>query len=234
MPSCDNEELKDISVLLKEKSRRGMFGERFHAYSWAEQGVDGVIHAIGSILALLGGIWLVASTSSDSHFSVAVYAFGLVAAMLASASYNLAATSSIKELLRRADHAMIFILIAATYTPFSMHRLEPRFGIPVLIGIWLCAGTGVTLKLAAPHRIEAVSVAFYLAMGWVIIALIEPLSRAINKASLILFLAGGVVYTLGLVFHLWKRLPFHNAIWHGFVLTAAGLHFGAIAVEFVR
>jgi len=207
----------------------------FPFYSSAERWADGAIHAAGSLLALSGALWLLMSVPDPASLpGVFVYCVGLVATITLSASYNLAPSGPAKEVLRRADHAMIYVLIAATYTPFAASRLTAPLGTLVLLGIWLCAMAGVTLKLAAPRRFETVGVALCLAMGWMVIALIKPLSEAINATSLVLFLAGAGVYSAGLVFHFWKRLPFHNAIWHGFVLVAAGLHFGAIAVEFVR
>jgi hemolysin III len=207
----------------------------FPSYSSAERRIDGAIHLIGTFLAPAGGIWLVLNAASaETRPGLLVYCLGLVAMLSTSALYNLASNGPKKEILRRMDHAVIFVMIAGTYTPLSLSRLDHTLGTFVLIAIWLCATIGVLLTFVFPRRNEATRVAFYLLMGWIVLIVIGPLSRAISETSLMLLVAGGVAYSVGAIFHLFERVPFHNSIWHGFVLTAAGLHFAAMAVEFAR
>jgi len=186
-------------------------------------------------LAPTGGIWLVLSAvRTGTRAGLLVYCVGLVAMLSSSALYNLAADGPKKEILRRVDHAAIFVMIAGTYTPFCLNRLDHGLGTFVLATIWLCASVGALLTFVFPHRNETARVALYLLMGWIVLIVIGPLSRAISETSLLLLLAGGAAYSVGAIFHLLDRVPFHNAIWHGFVLTAAALHFATMAVEFAR
>jgi len=135
-------------------------------------------------------------------------------------------------MLRRFDHAAIFIMIAATYTPFAANRLGGTTGTALLAAIWLCATAGVLMKFVFPRQFEKVSIALYLAMGWMVVAVIEPLAASVTTVDLWLLVAGGLVYSAGVAFHVIERIPFHKAIWHALVLVAAVLHFIAIAAEF--
>jgi hemolysin III len=150
----------------------------------------------------------------------------------ASAAYNLAPEGRAREILRRFDHSAIFIMIAATYTPFAANRLGEPTGDIILAAIWLCTTVGVILKMLFPRRFELASVAFYIGMGWMIIAVIKPLAAHVAAADFWLLMGGGVVYCSGVAFYLTERIPFHKAIWHGFVLVAAILQFASIAGEF--
>jgi hemolysin III len=156
-----------------------------------------------------------------------------MAMLLCSAVYNMARDGMFKRLLRRCDHAAIFVMIAGTYTPFSLEVIGGAWGRGLLIFVWTVAAAGVALKLLRPHRFERLSVVVYLMLGWCVLAALDPLLARISLWGLVLLFAGGVLYSLGVVFHLWTRLPFHNAIWHGFVLAAAGCHYAAIMLEVV-
>ena len=153
--------------------------------------------------------------------------------ILASAAYNLSRNNPTKEVLRRLDHAAIFIMIAATYTPFAVNRLSHGTGSLILVVIWLCATVGVTTKLLFPGRFERQSIIFYLIMGWMIVTVVKPLSTSVAAIDLWLLFAGGAVYSAGVIFFMIERIPYHKAIWHGFVLVAVALHFAAITHEFV-
>src|SRR5262249_14447175 len=121
---------------------------------------------------------------------------------------------------------------AATYTPFAVNRLGAPYGSIILAAIWLSASVGVTMKLIFPGRFEVVSLAFYLAMGWLIVTVIQPLHASMGGVDFWLLVAGGLVYSAGVAFYVIDRIPYHKAIWHSFVLVAAVLHFSAIALEF--
>jgi len=166
---------------------------------------------------------------------VTVYCLGLVAMIGFSAAYNLMPQQRpSKAWLRRLDHAAIFIMIAATYTPFAVNRLDPPYGPIVLAVIWLAATAGVALKIVFPLRFERVSLALYLAMGWMIVTVIVPLAHAMAAVDFWLLCAGGLVYSAGVVFYVIERIPYHKAIWHTAVLAAAVLQFSSVALEFVR
>jgi hemolysin III len=202
-------------------------------YSRAEHAADAVIHVAGVLFAINGGLWLLFHVTGLSVVaSVSVYCAGLMAMLTASAIYNLAPLGNVRDWLRRFDHAAIFIMIAATYTPFAVNRLQQPTGSVILALIWLGATVGVIMKMLFPRRLELASLALYLGMGWLIVTVVKPLSAAMAATDFWLLMAGGAIYSAGVVFYLLERLPFHKPIWHGFVLVAAVLHFTAIASEF--
>lgn len=202
-------------------------------YSRAEHAVDAVIHVLGVLFAINGGLWLLFHVTGLSVVaSVSVYCAGLFAMLTASALYNLWPHGDTREWLRRFDHAAIFIMIAATYTPFAVNRLQAPAGGTILGLIWLGATIGVVLKMLFPRRFEIASIALYLGLGWLVVTVIKPLSAALAGIDFWLLVAGGLVYSVGVVFYVMERLPYHKAIWHGFVLVAVILHFAAIASEF--
>jgi hemolysin III len=205
----------------------------FRLYSRNETRMDVVIHVAGILFAINGSLWLIANvTGLPVVISVSVYCAGLLSMIVASAAYHLCPDGSAKDMLRRLDHAAIYIMIAATYTPFAANRLGYGTGAWLLAAVWLCATAGVILKLVFPRRFERQSAIFYLAMGWMIVAVAKPLSASVAAADLWLLFAGGMVYSAGVAFHLIERIPYHKAIWHWFVLIAVILHFAAITGEF--
>jgi hemolysin III len=159
--------------------------------------------------------------------AVAIYLAGLLAMIGFSAAYNLWPVSPFKWWLRRLDHSAIYLLIAATYTAFMlpMHGAAPA---AALTGIWAAALAGIAIKLVWPGRFDRTSVVLYLVMGWSGLFTIGPIAAALAPVTLVLIAAGGVLYSTGVVFHAWRSLRFQNAIWHGFVLTAAFCHYAAV------
>jgi len=198
------------------------------AYSPAEVRADATIHAIGVTFAIAAALWL---STHASGAALLIYALGLVATLTASAVYNLHGGRH-KELLRRIDHAMIFVMIAGTYTPFVVLRLPD--GTATWLGgiVWCGAMLGAMLKLLFPRRFERVSLALYLGLGWAVVTAFDPLMGAIARSTFELLVAGGILYTLGVPLCLMERLPFHNALWHAFVLAGAVCHFIAVSGEF--
>lgn len=204
-------------------------------YSRAERIADAAIHFMGVAFALLAVpvlITLVAVWHGDaSTISAAViYGLSLIAMMSISASYHMISHPGVKEVLRRFDHSAIYVLIAGTYTPFGA-LVGGDAGFWMLIGIWLAAIAGVSLQVLAPRRLEWLGLALYLGMGWAILLVGWPLLMALSTATITLIAVGGLTYTAGVGFHLWRQLPFHNAIWHGFVLAASGVFYAAVLVE---
>lgn len=197
----------------------------------SEQVADRVIHALGIGLGTIGAIALVWVAAIDGQpgdlASVLIYAAGLLAMLGCSAAYNVFHTSGRREWLRRFDHAAIFAMIAGTYTPFTT-RLASGWSSGLTAVIWAIAAAGIALKLWQPRRIETISIVLYLALGWIGLAAAGPFMAALDARTLVLLASGGIVYTAGVIFHLWRRLPYQKAIWHGFVLVAAGIHYSAI------
>lgn len=205
-------------------------------YSEIEHRADVAIHVLGALFAVNASAWLLAHISGSTALvaSVSVYCGGLLAMIFASAAYNLWPHGPAKQILRRLDHSAIFLMIAATYTPFAANRLGGLAGPAILGAIWLCASGGIALKVLFPRRFEIASIVLCIAMGWMIVTVIEPLAASMAAVDFWLLLAGGVVYSAGVAFFVIERIPFHKAIWHGFVLVAAMLHFSAVALEFSR
>jgi len=202
-------------------------------YSRLEHRADAAIHVLGVLFAINASLWLLwRVTGLPVAVGVFIYCAGLLAMISASAAYNLTSHGPSKAILRRLDHSAIFIMIAATYTPFAMNRLGAPYGGIILIAIWCCASLGVAMKVLYPRRFEALSIALYLAMGWAIVTVIKPLHAAMGATDFWLLVTGGIVYSAGVLFYLIDRIPYHKAIWHGFVLVAAVLHFSAVAFEF--
>ena len=204
---------------------------RWH-YDRAELIADGIVHAIGVIFGLIAATVLVVLTavyaSALDIVAVSIYVAGLLAMLVLSASYNLWPVSPTKWVLRRFDHAAIFVLIAATYTPIIMELKDSVFAIVLLVGVWCVAVFGVVLKLGWPGRFDRVSVGLYLALGWSGMMLYDSVVTALPKLALWFVLAGGALYSLGVIFHAWRRLRFQNVIWHCFVLLGAACHYTAV------
>jgi hemolysin III len=196
-----------------------------------DQMADRVVHVVGIGLGTAAAIALVVVTAIDGEAGdlvpILIYAIGLVAMLGCSAAYNVFNTSLRREWLRRFDHAAIFAMIAGTYTPFTT-RLAGDWASGLTAAIWAVAATGIVLKLLRPRHIEAISIVLYLALGWIGLVAVGPFRSALDARTLALLTLGGVIYTAGVVFHLWRRLPYQNAIWHGFVLVAASVHYVAV------
>lgn len=196
-----------------------------------DQMADRVVHVVGIGLGTVAAITLVVVTAIDGEpgdlAAILIYTAGLVAMLGCSAAYNVFDTSVRRDWLRRFDHAAIFAMIAGTYTPFTT-RLAGDWASGLTAAIWAVAATGIALKLLKPRRIETISIVLYLALGWIGLVAVGPFRAALDARTLALLALGGVVYTAGVAFHLWRRLPYQNAIWHGFVLVAAGIHYVAV------
>jgi hemolysin III len=206
-------------------------------YSRSERRADIIIHVLGLAFAVGACIGLVASMwdrADLAHFiALGLYAFGLIAMLSCSALYNMTDHPGRKGLFRRFDHAAIFVMIAGTYTPFLAIKVGGAWGASLLAFVWVVAAFGVALKLLTPARFERLSIAAYLLIGWSILVVLDPLFAAVSAPGIILLAIGGVLYSVGVVFHLSVRLPYHNAIWHLFVLAAAVCHYAAVLGDVV-
>jgi hemolysin III len=204
---------------------------RWH-YSRAELIADGIVHAVGIVLAIAAGsamLTLAAFHVGPGEYVAAVfYVVALLTVLSISLAYNLwPTTSPAKWVLRRFDHSAIYLLIAATYTPFLAQVASPAAGWMIVL-VWAAAVAGIALKVFFPGRFDRLAILFYLAIGWSGLAIAGPLVAVLTPTALALILAGGVVYSVGVVFFVWKGLRYHSALWHGFVVTGAGLHLAAL------
>lgn len=217
-------------VLPTEKADVPFMG-RF-VYSRGELIADGVVHGVGIALTLVAGAVLLSLaafyTHTGEYVAAVFYVVTLLAVLSISCAYNLWPLTRVKWILRRFDHAAIYALIAGTYTPFLSQISDRLQAVAALAAVWGAAACGIAVKLFLPGRFDRLAIAFYLGIGWSGAAVFASLLDALSPAALSLILAGGLAYSSGVIFFVWKNLKFQNAVWHGFVVTGAALHFAAV------
>ena len=192
-------------------------------YSRKEDIANALSHGVGIFLGIIGLIFLlIFAVKKNNPYEFAGYLiFGLSIIILYSSStiYHLAQDKKLKEKLRILDHTSIFLLIAGSYTPFTLTVLKGTWGWSILITIWTIAILGIVLKLFYTGKYNFLSTMLYLFMGWIVIIAIVPLLKNLNHNGFLLLLIGGLFYSIGIIFYLWKKLPFNHFIWHLFVLS---------------
>jgi len=200
-------------------------------YHLAEIEADFAVHRFGMLVGAVAAAVLLALTAADNPrtlWSVVAYSIGLMAMLSFSAAYHFHHSSERGELLRRLDHAAIFVMIAGTYTPFTACIFNGAWAVWSTASMWAAALAGVAVKLAYPRRFEWISLFLYLALGWAPAIIVQPLLASLERSTMTLIVLGGMLYSVGACVHRWRRLPFHDSIWHGLVLIAAGCHYAAI------
>lgn len=201
-------------------------------YDTKELIADGIVHAVGvmvGIVSIIALIILAAPVVGAWEFtSILVYGAGLLTVLTISALYNLWPVSPVKWLLRRFDHSAIYLLIAGTYTPFITQMKANVESSLLLVGVWLTSMVGIALKLKFPGRFDRLSILLYLLLSWSGVMAYESVFGTLPASTLWLLAIGGILYTIGVLFHLWEGLRFQNAIWHSFVLVAAACHYTAV------
>ncbi len=201
-------------------------------YSFREELAHGISHGIGAGLAIVGLIFLlIAAIRYDSSLhvvSAAVYGSSLILLYLASTLYHLISNPGVKRIFQKLDHSMIYILIAGTYTPLTLVTLHGGWGWTLFCLVWTMAFCGLVLEVVLPRRIGWLSIILYLGMGWLIVVAGKPLLASLATGGLILLVVGGLFYSLGVIFYAWKKLSYHHAIWHLFVLAGSSAHFFSI------
>jgi hemolysin III len=200
-------------------------------YDRTEILADGIVHGVGIASGLAAIVALIILASQRASLwemtSVLVYSGALLTVLIISATYNLWTVSPVKWILRRFDHSAIFLLIAGTYTPFITQMKVNLESTALLVAVWAASAAGIVLKLRFPGRFDRLSIALYLLIGWSGVLAYDTIAT-LPGSTLFLLALGGVLYTAGVVFHVWESLRFQNAIWHGFVLVAAACHYGAV------
>jgi len=201
-------------------------------YSLREEIAHSVTHGLGIVLSIAGliAMLVVSERSGDVRHVVAsmVYGVTLILLYLSSTLYHGIPWPKAKRVLKVLDHSAIYLLIAGTYTPFTLISLRGGWGWTLFGLVWGMALLGITLKVAAIGRFQWLSIALYLGMGWLVVVALRPLIEAVSPAGVQLLFLGGLSYTLGVVFYKWRRLPYHHAVWHLFVLAGSVLHFFAV------
>lgn len=201
-------------------------------YTTAEIVVDAVVHVLGLLVALAAGSVLLTyaflHTAPEAFPALVVYVATLLVVLGVSLAFNTWPDSPMKMHLARLDQAAIFLFIAGSYTPFLAVLGGTSIGIIMMSFVWGASLIGVALKLIVPHRFGRIAIALYLGIGWSGVLVFQALGQALPSSTLWLLLAGGVTYSAGIIFHLWEKLKFQNALWHVFVVAGASLHLWAV------
>lgn len=203
-----------------------------HRYSKKEERLNIITHAFGLLLSVIGLPFLILKSLSFAGFwkpaSLVIYGLSLIVLYAASTFYHAATDPPLRRKLNIFDHAAIYVLIAGTYTPFTILVLEGSLGWIIFGLTWTFALTGIILKLFYTGRFDKLSTALYLLMGWQIMFVINPLMERFSTEGLQLLFAGGVFYTIGAVLYSIKKLPYNHAIFHVFVLLGSVCHFFSV------
>lgn len=201
-------------------------------YSVGEEIANTLIHGLGIVLSIAG--LAVLTSYAALHGDVwdvtasAVFGAALILCYTTSTLYHAIPLERARRVLRALDHSAIFLLIAGTYTPFMLISLGGTLGWTMLAVIWGLAAIGIAARLLLKGRRHGFVIACYLAMGWAVAFAIKPLVESLGSGGLALLVAGGLAYTVGVAFYVWRRLPYSHAVWHGFVLAGSALHFFAV------
>jgi len=197
-----------------------------------EEIAHSVTHGIGTVLAIAGMGILIAharACGSARHLvSCSIFGASLIILYLASALYHGIQHPKAKEILQIVDHSAIYLLIAGTYTPFTLVNLQGVWGWSLFGVVWGLAFLGIALRLSPLRRFSSLRLILYITMGWAAIVVIKPLAASVPQDAFALIVAGGLMYTAGIIFYLWSRLPYHHAIWHLFVLSGSIMHYFAV------
>lgn len=203
-----------------------------HHYSKGEEIANSLTHGLGVLLSIAGLIVLLiyAAINGTAVHVVSASIFGSTLILLYTAStlYHSFQSPRAKRVMRILDHSGIYLLIAGTYTPFTLISLNGAWGWSLFGVVWGLALAGVIFKIFFTGRFNAVSTIIYLGMGWIAIVAIKPMLELIPTGGLLWILAGGLAYSFGVIFYAWKKLPYAHAVWHMFVLGGSVCHFFAV------
>ena len=201
-------------------------------YTKSEEIANTITHGLGVILALGGLVVLIVFAALYGNawhiVSCSIFGAALILLYLASTLYHAIQDPGAKPILRILDHSAILVLIAGTYTPFTLVSLRGPWGWTLFGIIWSLAVAGILIETTRLRRFRGWLIALYVIMGWAVVAAVKPMMENVGTGGLWLLLSGGLAYTGGIVFYLWKRLPYNHAIWHLFVLAGSVLHYFAI------
>lgn len=202
--------------------------------SYEEELANAVTHGVGLVLSIVGwiGLLLLSGLAGDGWDLAASAVFGgtLVFLYTTSTVYHCVRTPRLKRTLRLLDHIAIFLLIAGTYTPFTLVLMREGWGWSVLALVWGLALAGLLFKLFSVHRFHPAATTLYLLMGWLGVLFTDPMSAALPAGGLLLIAAGGLAYTVGTVFYGWHSLRYSHAVWHVFVLVGSICHYAAVVM----
>jgi hemolysin III len=197
---------------------------------------NAITHGVGALFALIGAVFLIVASTRGSAWHVAscsIYATALVLVYLCSTLYHSLVRTGARHVFQVLDHSAIYLLIAGTYTPFTLVSLHGRLGWFLFAVIWTLAIAGVVFKSVALGRFQIASAVIYIFMGWFIVFAARPLVHAISWHGMAWIAAGGFFYTVGIVFFAYDRLRYFHALWHVFVLAGSIAHYFAVLLYVV-
>ena len=201
-------------------------------YSMAEEVAHVITHGVGLLLSVAALVVLVVSASlrGDAWHIVSAIIYGTTLVLLYAAStcYHASWSPRAKAFFQTLDHAAIYLLIAGTYTPFTLVNLRGGWGWSLFGVVWGLALFGVLLEAVAARRVRMLSLILYLGLGWLVAIAVKPLLASVAAGGVILLVLGGLAYSGGVVFFVWRRLPYHHAVWHVFVMAGSVFHFFAV------
>lgn len=202
-------------------------------YTVGEEIANAVTHGVAALLSIAGLAVLVAfavlySGSPKVVAAVSIFGASMVFLYTASTLYHSIPNPRAKKVLQYLDHSMIYVLIAGSYTPFCLITLQGYTGIALLCAVWLIAIAGISLQAILLHKADWINCLLYLSMGWLAVFVIDPLVSTLDSTGLALLVAGGLAYTVGVVFYIFERIPFSHAIWHTFVFAGTTLQFFSV------
>lgn len=205
--------------------------ELYH-YSLREEIANSITHGIGTVLAIAALCILIVFAGRYGNawhiVSVCVYGTTLILLYTVSTLYHSIQNHRLKGILRILDHSAIYLLIAGTYTPFTLVNLRGPWGWWLFGVVWGFAALGVMIQVLPQRRWRAVSMSLYFGMGWAVVVAIKPLVQTVATGGVVLLVLGGLAYTSGIVFYALEKVKYNHAIWHLFVLTGSVIHFFAV------
>lgn len=198
-------------------------------YTVKEEWINSLSHGVGLVGAIAGLVLMLLRADSVLAVTVSViYGVSLILMFLSSTLYHGITHQRTKGWLKLFDHSAIYLLIAGTYTPLLLISIGGWLGISMTVVVWSLALGGVAFKLVAQHRFPRISVATYLLLGWIALAIIYPLYTALPEPGLWLIVAGGLCFSIGVIFYVAKKVKYTHAIWHLFVIAGCSCHYLSI------
>jgi hemolysin III len=206
--------------------------DNIEKYSIGEEIANAVIHGIGALLSIAALVLLIVFSAINkepwSIFSSIIYGSSLIILYLSSTLYHSFQNKKVKDLFEIFDHSAIYILIAGTYTPFTLITLHGKTGWILFSTVWILAAIGIVFKIFFVKKFRILSTLLYIAMGWLVVVALKPLVANLEFWGLFWLVLGGVLYTVGTIFYVWRKIPYHHALWHLIVLAGSICHFFAI------
>lgn len=201
-------------------------------YSLGEEIANSVTHGVAALLSIAGLVIMLCMTpvtaGASTITAASIFGASMIFLYTASTLYHAIPNMRVKRILQVLDHSAIYVMIAGSYTPFCLVTLKGSTGTMLCIAVWAIVLAGIVLQPILMKRAEWLNCLLYLLLGWCVVLVFKPLMSALPAGGIWLLAAGGVVYSLGVIFYLWEKIPYNHAIWHVFVLGGTVLQFFSV------